>query len=110
MAGLLSLCSIASLGAQDTSWLRGRWELKHDDDGSPKDYLEFREGAEIVSISPDGRTMNGLYRVNGNDVEASFPLPSGKVLKLRMLANEKHQLTVKSARTGGVAVYERVAR
>lgn len=109
LVALLGYCvPFAAFGA-DASWLLGRWELKHDTDGSPKDYLEFGEGAQVTSISQAGRRTEGLYRVGGDVVDASFPLANGRTLKLHMLINKKHQLSIRSERTGGVAVYERVS-
>jgi len=108
LVALISCCAPPVVIGADAGWLLGRWELKHDTDGSPRDYLEFGEGAQVTSIDPSGRRVEGLYRVSDDAVDASFPLANGTTLKLHMLVDRQHQLSIRSARTGGVAVYGRV--
>lgn len=105
------LGAIAPVRAETASWLIGRWELKFDPDGSPKDFLEFGEGGQVVNISPQGRQAAGVYVIKEDGVKASFALPNGKTLPFLFIpTTDKRQLQVRSSRTGNVAVYEKAKR
>ena len=72
------LGAITTARADTAPWLVGRWELKFDPDGSPKDFLEFGDAGQVVSISPQGRQAPGVYVVKTEGIKASFVLPNGK--------------------------------
>ena len=108
----LSLAWLASQASAATpAWLKGRWELTHDPDGSPKDFLEFGDGNEVLSISERGRVTTGVFALRDEGIQLSFLLPNGKTVRMLMLpsANQR-QLRVKSNSTGNVAVYEKTKR
>ncbi|WP_127683296.1 hypothetical protein [Inhella crocodyli] len=108
----LSLAWLAGkAGAATPGWLKGRWELMHDPDGSPKDFLEFGDGNEVLSISERGRVTSGVFAIRDEGIQLSFLLPNGKTVRMLMLpsANQR-QLRVKSNSTGNVAVYEKTKR
>lgn len=99
------LGAIAPARAETASWLLGRWELKFDPDGSPKDFLEFGEGGQVVNISPQRRQAAGVYVIKEEGVKASFVMPNGKTLPFLFIpTTDKRQLQVMSSRTGNVAV------
>lgn len=102
------LGSTSVVQAQGEAWLKGRWELKFDPDGSPKDHLEFGESGQVANISPQGRVVSGLYVVRDGTVRISFVLPNGKTLPLMLVPSEdRRQLRLKSEKTGNVAIYEK---
>ncbi len=107
---LAALClgTLATAHAQRPPWLVGRWELKFDPDGSPKDFLEFDGDGQVVSISPLGRQVSGVYAINEEGVRVSLLLPNGKTFPITLTPTpDKRQLKMKSARTGNISVYEK---
>lgn len=103
------LGAILPARAEPGSWLLGRWELKLDPDGNARDFLEFDNGGQVVNISPQGRQATGVYVIKEDGVKASFVLPNGKTLPFLFIPTiDKRQLQVRSAKTGKVAVYEKV--
>jgi hypothetical protein len=96
--------------AQEADWLVGRWELSFDSDGNAKDYLEFSANGQVNSISPKGRRRTGMYRVDTQQVVASFPLQNGKVYKAVLLRDSKRidQLKLQQRKATSVTIYSKV--
>lgn len=109
---LLALLLLAAIGlahAQSAPWLLGRWELKYDPDGSPKDAIVFGTSSQVVSLAPDGRQTAGIYAWKDEEVKVSFALSDGKILPLSFVPSpDRRQLWLKSRRTGKTAIYEKV--
>lgn len=103
-------CGLAGRAhAQSAPWLLGRWELKYDPDGSPKDMIEFGPSSQVISFGPDGQQTTGVYVWKEGEVRASFALRNGKVLPLVFTPSpDRRQLWLKSARTGKTAIYEKL--
>jgi hypothetical protein len=106
----LSLALPQPAHAEDSDWLVGRWELSFDTDGNVKDYLEFSANGQVNSIGPRGRKRAGMYRVETQQVIASFPLQNGKVYKAVLLRDSKHidQLKLQQRKATSVTIYRKV--
>ena len=101
----LSLAATLSMAATP-AWLLGRWELKFDPDGSEKDFLEFNTGGQVISISPTGRQMTGIYVLKEEGVKTSFVLPNGKMISAIMIPSDnKRELRMKNSPTGQFTIY-----
>ena len=89
------------------AWLYREWELTHDPDGDPKDFIEFFEGGQVVHTAHHGRRTTGAFVVRGEDVRVTFMLPQGRTLSLvYAVGSGGRRLLLRSQKTGAVAIYE----
>jgi hypothetical protein len=96
--------------AVDHQWLLGKWELSYDPEGNEKDWVEFSEGAEVISITPDGRRIPGIYRVNDSEINISFSY-KGLTIPIRYTYTPaKNQLLLFSEKTGNTSIYKKATK
>jgi len=103
----LLLMSAAVSSATDQAWLLGRWEMTHDPDGGPKDWLEFATDGRVTSTKPGGQRVTGRYLASESEVQMNFKVGTLSVIVTLAADADKHHLYAKSARTGNTAVYEK---
>jgi hypothetical protein len=94
--------------AAEGDWLVGKWELSHDPDGSPKDWLVFEGGGKVTSHSPQGRSVSGDYSINEGSISIVFDL-GNRALPMRLTYTpDRRKLLVHSKRTGNTSEYQRL--
>lgn len=104
---LLTVMTTIPVFATDHQWLLGKWELSYDPEGNEKDWIEFSESSEVVSITADGRRISGIYKVSDSEVNISFSY-KGLTIPIRYTYTpEKNTLHLFSAKTGNTSVYEK---
>jgi hypothetical protein len=96
------------VGAAEHDWLVGRWELTHDPQGDPKDWLEFHADGRAVSIAPSGRRTPGECVVVEGEVRIVYTLAGRQIPITLTVSSDRAWLFARSARTGTAATYERV--
>lgn len=106
---LLALAMVAGAAAEAPAadWLLGRWELVRDDDGSPKDWLEFSGGGRVALVKPNGERLGGRYVTSDTGVQLHFTVGSRKVTIPLTPSADRKQLVTRSAQTGKTGVYEK---
>ncbi|MEX2221205.1 MAG: hypothetical protein WEG40_05335 [Candidatus Rokuibacteriota bacterium] len=108
---LLLVLALVSAGAawagDDDAWLYGRWELMHDPDGSPKDWLEFTADGRVATITPTGR-YTGRYVVTGREVQLNYKIGERAIFTTLTYGLDRKELFARSARTGYTARYEKL--
>lgn len=71
---VLTACSQAPTPADgdDNAWLLGTWELTHDPDQNPTDWLVFAADGQLTVKAPDGREFNGRYELHADVVKLAI--------------------------------------
>lgn len=103
----LLLMSVATASAADQAWLLGRWEMTHDPDGGPREWLEFTSDGHVTSTKPNGQQATGRYIASEAAVQMNFKVGTLSVIVTLAADPDKKHLYAKSGRTGNTAVYER---
>lgn len=107
---LLSVCaSYPALGAEDETWLYGKWELIYDPDGAKKDYLEFQANGDAWSIGPNGK-IQGMYLVDGDTVKAVFTWKGKDFIMTFHSDRQNKQLRIVTSHTGKESIYQKMDR
>ena len=108
LAILAMATSLACLAAEPPAWILGKWELAHDPDGSPKDFVEFKSSGRVISTGETGGSVAGEFTVAGQEVRMVFQ-NRGKAVPLTMKYDaKKKRLLNFSARTGNTAEYQKL--
>lgn len=94
--------------AASPDWLLGRWELTHDPEGNPKDWLEFHPDGRAFSIAPSGRRVPGEYTVGNGEVRIVYTLAGRQIPITLTFEPDRARLFARSARTGTASTYEKV--
>lgn len=98
---------VPAASAADNAWLLGRWELVRDDDGSPKDWLEFAGDGRVFLIKPNGERLAGRYVTAGTGVQLHFTVGSRSLTIPLAPSSDRKQLLTRSGQTGKTGVYEK---
>ena len=93
--------------AADHSWLVGTWELSHDPEGNPKDWLEFTADGKATSISPSGRRTPGEYTVTNGAVNVVYTFKGQRIPLTFTYSVDKKALLVRSQKTGSTSEYRK---
>ncbi len=96
------------VAAAERDWLVGKWELYHDPDGSPKDWLEFERDGKMTSYSAKGRSVPGEYSINDGSISIVLDF-GGKAVPLRVTYSpDRKKLLYYSSRSGNTAEYRKI--
>jgi hypothetical protein len=93
--------------ATDHTWLVGTWELSHDPEGNPKDWLEFTADGTTTSISPSGRRTPGEYTVVNGTVNVVYTFKGQRIPLALTYSTDKKTLLVRSPKTGSTSEYRK---
>lgn len=102
----LLLTTTPSIAADD--WAEGSWELMHDEDGSPKEYLTLKAGKAqgyFANCEPHGPYR---YHLNGGDMYLTFEWPKGPVAQVYRASADRQGMKFTSSRTNGTATWRRL--
>jgi hypothetical protein len=102
------LASPTHAQSEKDGWLVGRWELTHDPEGNPKDWLEFSAKGKVTSIAPDGRRTLGDYVVAEGEIRMTLLVGEMRIPITLKIAPDRKRLFTYSAKTKTSATYEKV--
>jgi hypothetical protein len=98
----------ASVHAQESAWLLGKWELAYDPDNNPKDWLEFSADGHAVSITAEGRRIPGRYVLNDRQINVTYSYNGKMIPYVLKFSAEKDTLIAYSEKTKNTSLYRKV--
>jgi hypothetical protein len=64
----LLLPACGSAGPEAPAWLSGRWQVAYNPGHDSNDVLFFQSGANVSIATEDGRSLNGVYQIKGDQL------------------------------------------
>jgi hypothetical protein len=92
----------------ENNWLTGKWELWHDPDGDPKDWVEFTPDGKAISTNSDGRSLAGEYVVKDSEINIIYSYKGHSIPITLTYTPDKNKLFHYSERTRNTSEYRKV--